>query len=86
MNPESIVTLVKPGDKMKICTFLWVYYGYPAATYEGVNVEEMRYNCGKLLAKRDNVDVDVNFIQWKYNVAMVVDLNINNKKVASYLV
>lgn len=52
-------TLVAPGDKMKICTFLWVYYGYPSAVYEGVNVEEMRYNCGKLLAKRDNVDVDV---------------------------
>ena len=44
---------------MKICTFLWVYYGYPAATYEGVNVEQMRYNCGKLLARRDNVEVDV---------------------------
>lgn len=52
-------TLVAPGDKMKICTFLWVYYGYPASCYEGVNVEEMRYNCGKLLARRDNVDVDV---------------------------
>ena len=45
---------------MKICTFLWVYYGYPSATYEGVNVEEMRYNCGKLLARRDKgIDVDV---------------------------
>ena len=52
-------TLVAPGKDMKICTFLWVYYGYPAATYEGVNVEDMRYNCGKLLARRDNVDVDL---------------------------
>ena len=58
-DADSIKTLVKPGDKMKICTFLWVYYGYPAATYEGVNVEVMRYNCGRYLAKRDNVDVDV---------------------------
>jgi amidophosphoribosyltransferase len=44
---------------MKICTFLWVYYGYPSAVYEGVNVEEMRYNCGRLLARRDDVEADV---------------------------
>lgn len=58
-DEKQAKTLVAPGDKMKICTFLWVYYGYPAATYEGVNVEEMRYNCGKLLARRDDVEVDV---------------------------
>lgn len=58
-DEKNVRTLVAPGDKMKICTFLWVYYGYPSASYEGVNVEEMRYNCGKLLARRDNVDVDV---------------------------
>lgn len=59
-NEKSTVTLVKPGDKMKICTFLWIYYGFPAASYEGVNVEQARYNCGKLLARRDeNVDVDL---------------------------
>ena len=38
---------------MKICSFLWVYYGYPTSTYEGVNVEEMRYACGRMLARRD---------------------------------
>lgn len=58
-DEKSYRTLVAPGDKMKICTFLWVYYGYPSASYEGVSVEKMRYNCGKLLARRDNVDVDV---------------------------
>lgn len=58
-DADSVHTLAAPGDKMKICTFLWVYYGYPSASYEGVNVEEMRYNCGKLLARRDDVDVDV---------------------------
>lgn len=57
-DEERVTTLVAPGDKMKICTFLWVYYGYPSAAYEGVNVEEMRYNCGKYLAQRDNVEVD----------------------------
>lgn len=58
-DENRLTTLVAPGDKMKICTFLWIYYGYPAATYEGVNVEEMRYNCGKLLARRDDAKVDI---------------------------
>lgn len=48
------VEIVSPARKeMKICSFLWTYYGYPTASYEGVNVEQMRYNCGRLLAKRD---------------------------------
>lgn len=58
-DADQVRTLVAPGKKMKICTFLWVYYGYPSGSYEGVSVEEMRYNCGKLLARRDNVKVDV---------------------------
>ncbi len=58
-DEHQVKTLVAPGDKMKICTFLWVYYGYPSASYEGISVEQMRYNCGKLLARRDNVEVDV---------------------------
>ncbi len=58
MTPEAVITLVKPGEKMRICTFLWVYYGYPSSSYEGISVEEMRYNCGKLLARRDNVTAD----------------------------
>lgn len=45
--------LVPPQEEMKICSFLWVYYGYPTASYEGINVEEMRYHCGAMLAKRD---------------------------------
>lgn len=53
-DSDSIKTLVAPvGDKMKVCTFLWVYYGYPSSSYEGISVERMRYNCGKCLAKRD---------------------------------
>jgi len=58
-DANQVKTLVAPGDKMKICTFLWVYYGYPSASYEGVSVEKMRYHCGTLLARRDNVEVDV---------------------------
>ncbi|CCY54028.1 amidophosphoribosyltransferase [Coprococcus sp. CAG:782] len=59
VDENSCKTLVAPGDKMKICTFLWVYYGYPSSSYEGVSVEQMRYNCGKNLAKRDNVRPDI---------------------------
>ena len=44
---------------MKICTFLWVYYGYPSSSYEGISVEQMRYNCGARLADRDNVKPDI---------------------------
>ena len=53
MTSDALKTLVLPGKEMKICTFLWIYYGYPSSTYEGVNVEEMRYHCGAMLAKRD---------------------------------
>lgn len=59
MTDESVKTLVAPNDKMKICTFLWIYYGYPSSSYEGISVEKMRYNCGKALAKRDNVKPDI---------------------------
>lgn len=51
--------LKEPNKEMKMCSFLWVYYGYPTTNYEGMNVEVMRNNCGRLLAKRDKVDVDL---------------------------
>lgn len=57
ITPESVETLRKPREEMKICSFLWVYYGYPTSSYEGVNVEEMRYKCGSMLAKRDGDSV-----------------------------
>ncbi len=59
ITPEAVVTLAKPGKEMKICTFLWVYYGYPSSSYEGISVEKMRYNCGDLLARRDDVQPDI---------------------------
>lgn len=58
ITPEGARTLVAPGKEMKICTFLWVYYGYPSSSYEGVGVEEMRYRCGAMLAKRDTAKPD----------------------------
>ena len=59
VTPEGIKILMPAGDKMKICTFLWVYYGYPSSSYEGISVEKMRYNCGAALAKRDDVKPDI---------------------------
>lgn len=53
ITADDYTILQKPQKEMKICTFLWIYYGYPTSCYEGVNVEQMRYNCGKFLAKRD---------------------------------
>ena len=48
----------KPNNKMQVCAFLWVYYGYPPSYYEGINVEETRYRCGAALAKNDHVVAD----------------------------
>ena len=59
MTPDGVETVSPPRKEMKICSFLWVYYGYPTSCYEGVNVEQMRYECGKLLARRDDVSPDI---------------------------
>lgn len=58
ITPEGIQTLAAPNKDMKICTFLWVYYGYPSSSYEGISVEQMRYNCGAMMAKRDDIKAD----------------------------
>ncbi len=58
ITPDGYEQLKPPGNKMQACSFLWVYYGYPASTYEGINVESVRYNCGNALAKNDDVEVD----------------------------
>ncbi|MBQ5742665.1 MAG: amidophosphoribosyltransferase, partial [Clostridia bacterium] len=53
LSPEGITQLIAPGEKMRMCAFLWTYYGYPASTYEGVNVEYMRNCDGSILADTD---------------------------------
>ena len=59
ITADGYETVSPAGKEMKICAFLWTYYGYPTSTYEGVNVEAMRYRCGEALAKRDtDVPVD----------------------------
>lgn len=45
-------------EQSQICSFLWVYYGYPTSSYEGINVDQSRYNCGAALARRDEVEAD----------------------------
>ena len=62
VTPEGAQTLVKPGNKMKICTFMWIYYGYPSSSYEGIGVEEMRYRCGAMLARRDKGTIQVDTV------------------------
>lgn len=59
VTPDKYQMIKAPGDEMRMCTFLWVYYGYPSSSYEGISVERMRYNCGAKMAKRDNVQPDV---------------------------
>ncbi|MBY9009206.1 MAG: amidophosphoribosyltransferase [Candidatus Lokiarchaeota archaeon] len=59
INQQGFEQLVAPGDKMQICSFLWVYYGYPASNYENINVEDVRYRCGALLRREDDLDIDI---------------------------
>ena len=58
ITPEGVQIVSAPGEQMKICTFLWVYYGYPTSAYEGMNVEAMRCACGGMLARRDDVQAE----------------------------
>ena len=53
IRPDGFTRLAEPRRKMKMCAFLWSYYGYPTTTYEGVNVEAMRYENGRILARND---------------------------------
>ena len=62
MTPDGVETLSEPGEDMKMCSFLWVYYGYPTSTYEGVNVEEMRYETGRRMARRDAKEVQPDYV------------------------
>ena len=61
-TPDRVTTVSPAREEMRICSFLWVYYGYPTSSYEGLNVEEMRYKCGSMLAKRDKGRVEPDVI------------------------
>ena len=58
ITADGFTQLRKPNKKMQICSFLWVYYGYPVCEYEGKNVDEMRFDCGVEMGKNDDIDAD----------------------------
>jgi len=59
LTAEGVEQLSPPGDEMQICAFLWIYYGFPASSYEGINSEDARNRCGEALARADSVEVDI---------------------------
>lgn len=62
MTPEGVETVSASKSEMKVCSFLWVYYGYPTSSYEGVNVEEMRCKCGSIMARRDEGNISPDLV------------------------
>jgi len=58
LTADNVETLQPPGKRLQICSFLWVYYGYPASSYEGINVEQVRNRCGACLARCDTIKPD----------------------------
>lgn len=58
LRPDGAEQLRAPGDRMQVCSFLWVYYGFPTSTYEGRNVEEVRYESGRIMGSEDDTEVD----------------------------
>ncbi len=65
ITPESVTQLSGPGKKMRVCAFLWSYYGYPTSTYEGINVEAMRYRNGEILAENDvnnRTEIEIDYV------------------------
>lgn len=53
ITEDGVEVLKEPGDRLRICAFMWVYYGYPASNYEGINTEFVRYRCGACMARRE---------------------------------
>jgi amidophosphoribosyltransferase len=58
LTADGYTQLRKPGKKMQICSFLWVYYGYPVSSYENINVDFVRYECGLNMGKNDRIEAD----------------------------
>lgn len=58
VTKDGIAQVIAPGCKKQVCSFLWIYYGYPSSYYEGINVEDARYRCGAAIAKQDDVEID----------------------------
>ncbi len=58
IRPQGIEQMRKPNEQMQVCSFLWVYYGFPVSCYENKNVEEVRFNCGYKMGQKDESEVD----------------------------
>jgi amidophosphoribosyltransferase len=58
ISDQGVEQRIPPDDDMQICSFLWIYYGYPSSSYEGINVEAARNRCGEYLARKDSIDID----------------------------
>lgn len=84
VTPDEVKVVGEPGDKMKICSFLWVYYGYPTSCYEGVNVEEMRYKCGRMLAERDGDSVQMDLVAGVPDSGIAHAIGYSNRAKVSY--
>ncbi len=82
ITSEGYRTLKQQGEKLQVCAFLWVYYGYPTSYYEGINVEESRYHCGAALAKNDNVRAD--FISGIPDSGIAHAIGYSNKRCIPY--
>lgn len=59
ISPSGVEQRSAPREEMQICSFLWIYYGYPSSTYEGINAEDARNRCGAALARNDDVEIDL---------------------------
>ncbi len=59
MSEDGVEQKKPPSDHMQICSFLWIYYGYPSSNYEGTNVEIVRNRCGAMLARNDTIRPDI---------------------------
>ena len=64
ITAEGVTQILEPLEKMRICSFLWTYYGYPTSTYEGVNVEVMRNRNGRILAEMDEKTRDLHSVDY----------------------
>ena len=58
ITADGMEQLRKPNEKMQVCAFMWVYYGFPTSCYEGRNVEEVRFECGRAMGESDDTEVD----------------------------
>lgn len=58
ITADEMIQMRKPNEEMQICSFMWIYYGFPTSCYEGRNVEQMRNECGRAMGETDDVEVD----------------------------